>query len=460
MDKLLFYLFLCLLTSCRIGENNSSKVIFAGEIVNPTSTHVILFKGESIIDSARLDEHNRFSFRFDSLNQGLYHFNHSPELQYVYLKEGDSLMIRLNTADFDESLVFSGKGEEINNFLLELFLNNEDELPQIHGYYELEAIAFAHKIDSLKQLKLDLLADLKKEGHLASQEFNIAKASIDYSYNTYKETYPFRHKKVSHGGEMEDLPADFYDYRKKIDFNNKDLTYLRPYYSFMVNHIQNLSYMACSRDCAIHNNVVKNQLHFNIHKLHMVDSLVTEKELKDNLFRYIAFDYLLKAHDSGVNNNKFINEFHKLSSNNRHIQEIDNLFKGIESIQPSKQLPNVYVSTIEGDSISIRDIGKGGKTVFYFWSGVEKRHFDNITKRVAKLSILKPDYKFVGINIRTNESTWRGMLENAKLEKDLQYRADDFEKLTNALIIDKLNKCVITDDTFIVDAFSDIYAAF
>lgn len=460
MDKLLFYLFLCLLASCSTAEKKSTKVVFAGEIVNPTSTHVVLSKGESIIDSARLDEHNRFSFSFDSLAQGLYHFDHSPERQYVYLKEGDSLMIRLNTVDFDESLVFSGKGEEINNFLLELFLNNEDELPQIHAYYALEATDFAHKIDSLKQLKFDILADVKKEGRLSNQEINIAKASIDYSYNTYKETYPFRHKKISHGGEMEALPHDFYAYRKDIDFNNKDFTYLRPYYSFMVNHIQNLSYMACSKECAIHDNVVKNQLHFNIHKMHMIDSLVTEKDLKDNLFRYVAFDYLLKAHDSGLNNDKFIGEFHKLSSNNKHIQEIDNLYKGIESIQPSRQLPNVYVSTIEGDSISLRDIGKGGKTVFYFWSGVEKRHFDNINKRVAKLSVMKPEYKFVGINIRTNESTWRGMLENAKLEKDLQYRANDFDKLTNALIIDKLNKCVISDDTFIVDAFSDIYAAF
>ncbi|MGS0523977.1 hypothetical protein ACU8V7_01050 [Zobellia nedashkovskayae] len=66
----------------------------------------------------------------------------------------------------------------------------------------------------------------------------------------------------------------------------------------MINHIGNMSYMTCSHACAIKNNVVRNQLHFNEHKLHIIDSLVQEKELKDNLFRYVAFDYLLKVHDS------------------------------------------------------------------------------------------------------------------------------------------------------------------
>ena len=83
---------------------------------------------------------------------------------------------------------------------------------------------------------------------------------------------------------MEALPADFYDYRKAIDFGNQSFTYLRPYYTFMLNHIQNLSYMDCSMDCTKEGMGIKNQLHFNEHKMHLIDSLIVEKELKDNLF--------------------------------------------------------------------------------------------------------------------------------------------------------------------------------
>ncbi len=460
MNKYLLFFFLVWLVGCSKADKNSKNIFFAGEIVNPTSSHIVLFNGDKVIDSARLDDQNRFSFTLDSLQQGLYHFSHAPEFQYVYLEQGDSLMVRLNTADFDESLVFSGKGEEINNFLLELFLANEEEAPFIDSYFVLEAKQFAQKIDSLKQAKLDMLAELFTDGSVTAKERSIANASIEYNYNTFKEIYPFKHKRLSHNGKMEALPADFYDYRKAIDFGNQNFTYLRPYYTFMLNHIQNLSYMDCSMDCTNEGMGIKNQLHFNEHKMHLIDSLIVEKELKDNLFRYVAFDYLLHVHDSEENISAFINTFHELSKNNRHIDEIENLFNGIENIMPSKSIPNIYVSKVDGDTISLRDISKNGKTVFYFWSGNEKMHFDKISERVASLSAAKPDYKFVGINIRTSEGMWKNMLEMSELDKENQFRAVNFESLTNALIINKLNKCVITDKGQIVDAFSDIYSAF
>src|SRR5690606_1770533 len=93
----------------------------------------------------------------------LYHFDHHPELQYVYLERGDSLMIRLNTEDFDESLIFSGKGEEINNFLIEMFLSAEEELPIIYGYSGLDPDQFDHKLDSLENIKTGLLNELLKD---------------------------------------------------------------------------------------------------------------------------------------------------------------------------------------------------------------------------------------------------------------------------------------------------------
>ena len=50
-----------------------------------------------------------------------------PSFNICILQEGDSILIRLNTKEFDESLVFSGQGSEINNFLIEMFLAHEEE---------------------------------------------------------------------------------------------------------------------------------------------------------------------------------------------------------------------------------------------------------------------------------------------------------------------------------------------
>ena len=460
MNKRLLYLFVILLTGCSESKKNSPNVFFGGEIVNPTSEYVVLYKGDAVIDSSALDKNNMFSFQFDSIEDGLYHFKHAPELQYVYLDQGDSLIVRLNTVDFDESLVFSGTGEEINNFMLEIFLANESEKNLIDAYYGLESRDFTRKIDSLQLMKLDLLNDLNLEYPLTEKEMEIAQADIVYNYAKYKERYPFKYRRISKENTAPKLSDDYYAYRNDLTYNNRDLTYLRPYYEFMVNHFGNLSYMSCTHGCDIKDNMAKNHLHFNKHKLKLIDSLVVEKELKDNLFRNVAVDYLLKVHDSEDNIKIFMEVFHALSDNNRHIDEINDLYEGIMNIQPHKRIPNIEVTNINGEKVSLPSIAKEGKTVFYFWSGANKKHLRDISNQIKRLTQTEPTYTFVGINVQTNSDEWKSLLPTSGFNEENQYRSDNFEYLTKALIVYPMNKCIITDNDLIVDAFGDIYQSF
>ena len=57
----------------------------------------------------------------------MYTFSH-VEFQVFYLNPGDSLMLRVNTLEFDESLSFTGMGSKGNNLLIDLFLLNEAEI--------------------------------------------------------------------------------------------------------------------------------------------------------------------------------------------------------------------------------------------------------------------------------------------------------------------------------------------
>ena len=359
MNRFLLFLSVSVLIGCA-GNNNSPSIYFAGEIVNPKNDSVVLYKGEERICASKLDKNNRFSFLLDdSAAEGLYNFHHK-EFQSVYLEKGDSVLLRVNTDDFDESLVFEGIGQEINNFLIETYLAQEhEERDLVRKFYVLEPNEFGKKIDSLNVIKTLLLNNLQIEAQMTEKAFAVAKASIDYTSFLYMEKYPFRHRRAVKGGEKKELPSNYYNFRKHIDYNANELTYLRPYYNFINYHSNILSYSNCKNECEEDYDLYKNKFHFNQHKLFFIDSLVpnTNSLLRDNLARSTAYDYLLRK-DSKENNDLFMEKFHTLFPDCKHSKEIDKLYASMNSIRPDKPIPNVTVSNFEGREVSLGDISK------------------------------------------------------------------------------------------------------
>lgn len=458
MIRILLSTCVALLVGCSSTKKDSETVLFAGEIVNPTSDQVVLLKGGVKVDSAKIDDKNRFKFKLSSIENGLYHFNLAPEHQYVYLEKGDSLMVRLNTIYFDESLVFSGSNEETNNFLLELFLATEEEDSSMYSeYYELEPADFVDKIENLRQDKVAKLNELNSENLISEEAIKLLNGSINYTYNRYKEIYPFQHKRKTAEENFHSLPKNFYSYRDKINYDDHTLTYLRPYYDFMKAHFGNLSYMSCKNECNNAHGDKNKQLHYKKHKLHLIDSLVIEKELRDNLFRNVAFDYLLKKKDAPENTEIFLTEFKKVSKNNMHIEEIENLYQGIANLQPTKVIPDLDVITFNNESKTLTEIAADKKVMFYFWSGTNKKQYLEIFKRIAVLKEKRPDHELIGINIKTDFDQWKTIIATLGVDSSLQYHSNDFKELTEKLVLYPMNKAIITDNAVIVDGFSNIY---
>ena len=463
MKRFLLFSSLIGLFSCMEKNIPPDTVYFAGEIVNPTSDYVVLYKNDAVVDSAKLDESNRFAFSLDHLDEGLHHFDHAPQYQYVYLERGDSLLIRLNAspAYFDESLVFSGDNEMVNNFMIEMFLTHEDEENLVYSFFKLPPMDFSNKIDSLRGQKLEELELLLNNEEVSVDGHAIAKAAVDYNSFLYKEKYPFYHKKKTGEDTFHQLGKDFYSYRSELNLNDKRLSYFRPYYDFMKHHFGNLAYMECSKKCGMGNFAsAKEQLHLNEHKMKIIDSLIDEAHLRDNLLRNVAMDYLLTVHVANDDCQKFVQNFASLSGNEAHVDEIKHLFKGIKSLQPKNELPHLVLEDVEGNTTTLKEISKHRNTVFYFWTADQRRHFRNVIKQVTELKTLHPNHNFVGINLRTPQTQWATILKESGLDPAEQYRGADFETVQNTLFVNHLNKCVVTEDTIIVDAFGHLYASF
>ncbi len=461
MIRLLLLLMILGVWGCQEPQQDRRPVSISGEIVNPTDPYVILYKGEEPIDSARLDAQNRFVLRIDSLENGLYNFFHRPEFQYIYLEQGDSMQIRLNTIAFDESLVFSGSGEAVNNFLIDFFLESEGEENLIReALVPMEPEAFSAKLDSLKVRKVRQLEELNSEFPITEGAYHTARASILYKNYYYREKYPFWHRQmIADADGVHELPKNFYDYRSDVSYDDLSLTFLKPYHDFMVFHIGNLAYMSCKDACSINKDVVGNQLHFNRHQLKLIDSLVTADELRDNLFRTVAFDYLLK-YDSEENLEVFMTDFLSRSENNRHLSEIEALSEAIRNLSPNHQLPDLMVESADGSIQSLKELAGSGPVVFYFWSGPQQHHLANITRRVRSLNEEYRDYRFVGICLRTEKPRWKSMLTTYSLDPKNQYWAEDFESFAHTLVVYHPYKSIVTKDGKIVDGFANLNTSF
>ena len=143
----------CLLITFFIGCNNQNKTFISGKIIKPTNNEILILKDEKIIKKITINNQGTFSSSFEDLNNGLYNFIHLPEFQYLIINKGDSLVFRLNSLDFDESLVFSGLGASKNNYLIDVFLEHEKEENYIKSKYKSSKIEFKKIIDSLKNIK-------------------------------------------------------------------------------------------------------------------------------------------------------------------------------------------------------------------------------------------------------------------------------------------------------------------
>ena len=101
-----------------IACDSDKTTILSGKIVKPTNNKIQLLKDEVLVNEILIDEDGTFKSLIDIDKNGLFNFFHPPEFQYLIINKGDSLVLRLNSLDFDESLIFSGKGSAKNNYLI------------------------------------------------------------------------------------------------------------------------------------------------------------------------------------------------------------------------------------------------------------------------------------------------------------------------------------------------------
>jgi len=375
-----------------LGCNNSqvcNSTYFGGKIINPKSNCIILFENEIPLDTFYLDKNNTFLGEIPSLHEGLFNFKHGNEQQYIYLQPKDSLLIRLNTWDFDETLVFSGKGAERNNLLIDSFLESEKERRIFFEYYDLSPTEFITKVSQVEKVKLDRYNDYISNHPEESDKFNdILKTALTFPLYSKVENYPLAHSAKINHDEHSVINEDFYKHREYISLDNDSLMFFYAYRDYVLSNLYNkvnsLGYDLNSDE-------------FTVNLLKEISTELNDENSRNSMLRKIFIRHFYWKSSRKINEN-IVNTYFDLTTNLEDKKLMLNLTTDVKKIEEGELLNDFKIIDYNKSHKSIRRLIKNKKSVLYFWNP-EFIGKDFIASKIQYLSEKYPDLEFIGVRI-------------------------------------------------------------
>jgi thiol-disulfide isomerase/thioredoxin len=422
-----------LLLGC--ADQPKTAVFFGGQIINPSSDYVTLYKDNKAIDCLKLNAENRFFKQYDTLAAGIYNIEHIPEYQAVFLEPGDSMWVRINASAFRESMVFSGLGAPKNNYLIDLQLRMDREDDFLTEQYAGSADRFHQIIDSLqaeKQLLWRLLDSLNRQSLLAK---TITEAAYQYPYATRRERYALL--RGSQWSTQED--SAYFAFRSSLNLEEKALSFFDPYINYLMNYLNQEAL-----DSGQNYFQQKQKTAFHQKRLQIIDKSFTYPALKNNLARAVAIEELLNFQNHNQHD-AFLEYYFSINSSKDYVSDVLSMHNDINHLNSGVVLPTVELQNSALEIVRSNQLFDGRPVVLYFWSQTQMNHYRRAIERMQFLQKKYPKIRFVGISIQQ----FNGMALQANkvlgVNPNNQFAIHQFDTASKEWVITLLNKAIITD---------------
>ncbi|MDA8699273.1 hypothetical protein N9M11_04080 [Flavobacteriaceae bacterium] len=447
--KKAFYIVLLYFVYACSSESVPEGAFLGGQIINPSSKTVSIYKNNKLLDSIVLGANNRFERSYDSLDYGIFKFEHLPESQTLLIEKGDSIWFRTNTTDFNSSLVFSGRGSAKNNFLMEIYLSLQKESSFLASKYSNKSSDFGEIIDSLLQEKRENWIKFDSINQLSPEAKIISQASYVYPYANRKERYALiRGRNITL--EQDSL---YFNFRKYLNFGEENLAYFEPYITYMLNFLNQEALVDGENFFQ-----AKQTTEFNIRRLALIDQLIPTENLRNNLARTVAYEELInfknfKHHD------QFLKYYVTVNTSPEYELEIISLQASLMKMQVNQPLPEIMLEDTEFQNASSVALLKGQKTVLYFWSQTQMNHYKRTQERVKQYKNEFPEFRFVGICIQSYNKLVRDYQKVMEINPKNQFAFVDFENARKKWVLTLLNKGIVIDEKgIILEGFGNFYS--
>jgi peroxiredoxin len=403
------------LMSCSSIAEDEKITYFGGKIKNPKGSYVYFSQGKKKLDSARLDSNNKFFFKIDSLELGLYTFNHGAEFQYLYLEPQDSLLLYLNTWDFDESLIFSGKGSAKNNYLINLYLQQERTENNFKPNYKLNEEEFSKLIENGIKGQLENYNEFLETQEEAPSPFfdKLAKTGIYYPYYYFKEHYVYGHKRALGLKDSLVVSDEFYNYRENINLDDSSLFNYGPIMAFINTYLYNLADDEKRKD-------PENRI-FELEYLKVVNDNIQDENYKNSLLAKGVWGSLTNKYLSDEEAKKIQEFFFDHCTDDQYKSEVNISIAQKERVKSGEVMPKLTAYNVQNSEVEINSLMKNTSTVIYFWPN-DLGSIELLNEKLHYLEEKHPDILFIGIERNKSEKDWKKFVQHKKLTESRQFR--------------------------------------
>jgi len=384
------------LLSCT--EDKPTHVVISGTIENNNAKNVRII-GNELDESLKIAENGMFNDTITIDQEGYYTLRVGREGTSIYLAKGAELGVSVNTAEFDESLIYTGNLAAENNYLAAKYLLSEQE-KGFAEVYKMNEEDFLNEINQYKDNYLDLLNDTENiSDYFKTQEMK----ELDYELVRNLENYKGYYIYLTSDKTFE-VSNEFYNLINTIDF--ADTTEYRKsngYQQMLLTHYGRLSDENAEGDD--YNKTTSFLKHIN--------SSLPNGFAKDNLM--INFlTYNLKADESLE---EVYTLFKESNTNPKYMADVTNRYNLLKTITPGKTSPTFEYENFKGGTTSLNDLK--GKYVYVdvwaTWCGPCKREIPHLKEIEKEFEEKEISIVSVSIDEKKDYDKWRSMITDKEL---------------------------------------------
>lgn len=421
----LIFLFL----SCKTDESykktdfTKGNAIFSIKIEDPNNSYV---KIRSFGVSKHLEFNEKKDYLDDSkkiiiseltdtiknITEGYYTFSDRMHACGFYVKPNANIHVTLNTQDFIRTIQFTGNHVKENNYLKDFFLQKRDlgRKMSIQHLAYLNEKEFIHLLDSIKNIRLKLLAKHNKEQTLDKHFTYLEKNRLFYEFASRMESYEAYRQYALQDSTFKVSPT-FYNYRKKVEFENENLIVVPSYHYYLESYYQKQANKIAEKD----------SIDVYVSYLNLVGKKVKNKRIKERLL----YSYAIQNLKDTKNRNNFFTSYRTYAKDSAFVNDVSKRFKEINRLNPGQKAPNFNLPNIQGEHIKLSDF-KGKYVYIDIWATwcapcvMQMPYLDKLKEKY------KDDIVFIGISTDGFKGTWEKFLKVNHV-KGIQLHAGDDE---------------------------------